>query len=283
MDLALVYSKTPKGLAEVKARSGSLSLQARRVLIMVDGRRPVGEIEWVVRGGELASILENLEAEGLIEVTSTAENVVSAAQAAIAAAAEVSEQWQATVPLHPRTPDAVPPRPATLGGVRPGTVRREAPPTTLSEALARRPGTMTGVPVPAPNASSTTGGATVASPTPAAPATLQPVQQVLPVGTVGGAVTPERRAESQPAPAPVLAAASKPVMSLEETKNLAVRELFQRIGPYGEAPAKNIKECTTIDGLREQVRAASRRVASLRGDKAAQEYLNALSHLMSPA
>jgi hypothetical protein len=268
MDLTLVYSKTQKGLAEVKARSGSLSLQARRVLIMVDGKRPVGEIEWVVRGGELENLLESLAADGLIEVTSTAENVINAAQAAIAAAAEVAEQWQATVPMTPRTADSIAGRPATLNGIRPGVIRKEPAPTTLSEALSKRPATMSGMSPVRPTTIVTARPSTDGSSSPSASASG---------GGTAVAVAPPVAAPVAAAASPAVASVStNRVPSLDEAKNLAVRELFQRLGPYGEAPAKNIKECTTIDGLREQIKAAGRRVASLRGDKAAQEYLAAV-------
>jgi hypothetical protein len=277
MDLTLVYSKTQKGLGEVKARSGSLSLQARRVLIMVDGKRPVGEIEWVVRGGELENILESLAADGLIEATSTADGVINAAQAAIAAAAEVAEQWQATVPMTPRTPDSIGPRPETLGGVRPGTIRKEPVPASLSEALRKRPATMTGVSPVRPTTIVTTRPATVGG------VSGQPAPGARPANGAsqaqGGGVAVAVAPVAAPAPAPIMVAAKPATPSLDETKNLAVRELFQRLGPYGEAPAKNIKECTTIDGLREQIKAAGRRVASLRGDKAAQEYLAAVGQI----
>lgn len=284
MDLTLVYSKTQKGLAEVKARSGSLSLQARRVLIMVDGKRPVGEIEWVVRGGELESILESLAADGLIEATSMAEGVINAAEAAIAAASEVSEQWQATIPMVPRTADSIAPRPETLGGFRPGVVRKDPAPTTLSEALlAKRPATMSGVSPVRPTtivtmrqAHETNGFAVSSAVSSAASFAASSIQAGN--GSGHGAATAVATI-NQPAPAaaaPATTSIGKGAPTLDETKNAAVRELFQRLGPYGEAPAKNIKECTTVDGLREQIKAAGRRVASLRGDKAAQEYLAAV-------
>ena len=39
-----VFSKTPKGTAELAARSGALSLAQRRLLILVDGLRDVDEL-----------------------------------------------------------------------------------------------------------------------------------------------------------------------------------------------------------------------------------------------
>src|SRR5439155_14834581 len=48
IDHSIVFAKTPKGVAEINARSGALTLQARRVLIMIDGHRPVSELMAVV-------------------------------------------------------------------------------------------------------------------------------------------------------------------------------------------------------------------------------------------
>ena len=44
IDYSIVFAKTAKGAAEINTRSGALSMQARRVLIMIDGRRPVAHL-----------------------------------------------------------------------------------------------------------------------------------------------------------------------------------------------------------------------------------------------
>lgn len=67
IDFTIVYAKTPKGVAEINARSGALTLQARRVLIMIDGRRPVAELMAVVRTGEFDGIMSALETQHMIE------------------------------------------------------------------------------------------------------------------------------------------------------------------------------------------------------------------------
>ncbi|HXF46879.1 MAG TPA: hypothetical protein VNK91_12255 [Burkholderiaceae bacterium] len=72
IDERLVYAKTPKGAAEVAARSGGLSLAARRVLIMVDGKRTVAELAPLARPGEIATILEALEAQGFVQPVNSA-------------------------------------------------------------------------------------------------------------------------------------------------------------------------------------------------------------------
>lgn len=67
MDGSNVYSKTPKGVAEVAARSAQLSMTTRRILIMIDGKRSVDELLPLVRPGELDGIISQLEGGGLIQ------------------------------------------------------------------------------------------------------------------------------------------------------------------------------------------------------------------------
>lgn len=67
IDERLVYAKTAKGAAEVATRSGGLSLAARRVLIMIDGKRTVAELAPLARPGEIAVILEALETHGFVQ------------------------------------------------------------------------------------------------------------------------------------------------------------------------------------------------------------------------
>jgi hypothetical protein len=66
MDGSIVYSKTPKGVAEVAARSAQLSMTTRRVLIMVDGKRTVDELAVLLRPGEIDAVITQLESAGLI-------------------------------------------------------------------------------------------------------------------------------------------------------------------------------------------------------------------------
>jgi hypothetical protein len=67
MDVSLIYAKTPKGVAEVGARGAQLSMVARRVLIMMDGKRTVDDLAMYVRPGEITAIITQLESEGLAE------------------------------------------------------------------------------------------------------------------------------------------------------------------------------------------------------------------------
>ena len=60
-----VFGKTPKGTAEITARSGGLSLAQRRLLILVDGIREVDELAAFVTSG-LDESLRALESAGYI-------------------------------------------------------------------------------------------------------------------------------------------------------------------------------------------------------------------------
>ncbi len=185
MNFSLIYSKTAKGVAEVAARSGTLTPAMRRVLIMVDGRRTAAELELVARDGEFEGIVAALLEKGMIEQTGTVEAEIPD---------WVDDDEEATVVMEsPRGPDAIP------------------SPRAAAQA--------------------------VAAPT-SAPAPAQP-------------------------PAP----------SLEERKRMAVRALYDRLGPYGEEPAARIQECKTLEELSEKLKHACRRIALFRGEQAAREYL----------
>ncbi len=67
MDGSLVYAKTPKGVAEIAARSAQLSMTTRRVLIMIDGKRSIDELSVLLRPGEVDAVIAQLESAGLIQ------------------------------------------------------------------------------------------------------------------------------------------------------------------------------------------------------------------------
>lgn len=69
LDPRLVYSKTAAGVAEIEHRSDALSVPARRVLVLVDGRRPLAALPAAVRPGELPKLIEELLAKGLIALS----------------------------------------------------------------------------------------------------------------------------------------------------------------------------------------------------------------------
>jgi hypothetical protein len=66
--MGVVFTKTPKGLAEMTNRSGDLSPRIRRVLILIDGRRTVDDLRELVSADDLTHTLGTLEELALIEV-----------------------------------------------------------------------------------------------------------------------------------------------------------------------------------------------------------------------
>ena len=67
MDGTIVYSKTPRGIAEISLRSAQLSMTARRVLIMIDGKRTVEDLSILGKQGEIENAILSLESGGLIQ------------------------------------------------------------------------------------------------------------------------------------------------------------------------------------------------------------------------
>jgi len=171
-----VYAKTPKGSAEIAARGAGLSMAARRVLIMIDGKRSLMELAALLRSADLEATVAQLETQGFIQRASGAS-----------------------------------------GG----------PPTVFGDTRteeAREP----------------------------------PPREALEVNTIGNDV------------------ADRPLLTIEEAKRRAVRELTDRLGPEAEIMSIRLEQTRTADELRERLREAERLVAGLLGEAAAAEYLRAL-------
>jgi hypothetical protein len=92
MDESLVFEKTPQGLAEVGTRSAGLSLQARRVLIMIDGSRTLGELAPLAPDGKLDEVIGLLRARGLIRSVNDVD------------ATALTEAWNAGAASSPHPP-----------------------------------------------------------------------------------------------------------------------------------------------------------------------------------
>jgi len=73
LDDRLVYAKTARGIAEVGTRSDAVSLAARRVLIMIDGKRTLAELAPLSSTGDIGPIVEQLEAQGMVQLVSAGE------------------------------------------------------------------------------------------------------------------------------------------------------------------------------------------------------------------
>ena len=67
VDGTLVYSKTPRGIAEISLRSAQLPMRTRRILIMIDGKRTVDDLSILAKPGEIESAISSLESGGLIQ------------------------------------------------------------------------------------------------------------------------------------------------------------------------------------------------------------------------
>lgn len=104
MDKQTVFVKTDQGRDALTSRPAGLGPRLRSLLIMVDGKRSVGELDKLLGSdGAAAPLLEQLAAEGWIE------GHASAATSPIAAPAEppaVVAEGPATLP--PPTVDALP-------------------------------------------------------------------------------------------------------------------------------------------------------------------------------
>ncbi len=66
--VAVIFAKTSKGQAEIANRSGALGPRFRRVLIFVDGKRPVAELREMLQHDDLQHTLSLLEEQGFIEM-----------------------------------------------------------------------------------------------------------------------------------------------------------------------------------------------------------------------
>lgn len=167
-----VYAKTPKGIAEVAHRGGALTLAARRVLIVIDGRRSLGELAQLLRSNGIDEVVQLLEAQGY-----------------------VARQGEA-------------PAPRTLGA---HTRHGEHEPIEVNT------------------------------------------------------VTDTGREPDE-----------RPLLTVDEAKRRALRELQDRLGAEAEVMAVRLEQARTPDDLRERLREAERLVAGLLGEAAATDYLRAL-------
>ena len=81
VDLQTVFAKTGAGLGEVQAKAQALSRPQRNLLILVDGKSPLGNFARMVGGAleELTGIAQSLLTLGLIAPAGTAAVTASAA------------------------------------------------------------------------------------------------------------------------------------------------------------------------------------------------------------
>lgn len=83
MDAQAIYRKSEKGAEAIATRGHGVGGKLRMLLILVDGKKNVDELIKLAAGmGESAQLLQQLEAEGLIEVVPGAAAAKPAAAAA---------------------------------------------------------------------------------------------------------------------------------------------------------------------------------------------------------
>jgi hypothetical protein len=66
---ATVFSKTEAGRAEVGQRSAGLTARQRAVLILLDGQKPLGDIDTWLAEDEMLEAVENLLRKGLVGIS----------------------------------------------------------------------------------------------------------------------------------------------------------------------------------------------------------------------
>jgi hypothetical protein len=66
------FGKTAKGQDEIKTRVAGLSQRQRQVLIFVDGKRTVDELQGMLKADDINEILASLADQGLVEKVASA-------------------------------------------------------------------------------------------------------------------------------------------------------------------------------------------------------------------
>ena len=90
MEKGAVFSKTDGGREALTGRPAGLTPRLRSLLILTDGKRTVAELDKMLGGdGAAAPLLEQLVAQGWVQVTASAPAAPAAAAAAAAPAAPV--------------------------------------------------------------------------------------------------------------------------------------------------------------------------------------------------
>ncbi len=73
-----IYHKTTKGQSEIESRAHGLSMQRRRVLILVNGSNDTAELKRLSLCENVVEILEMLSAGDFIDTSSSPTNAVTA-------------------------------------------------------------------------------------------------------------------------------------------------------------------------------------------------------------
>ena len=114
MEPRRIYGKTEQGAAALNAARGALASSARQLLILIDGRRSVGELEAIFGSDALARLLPQLEAQRYIHHLHDAPVGAAPSGRAIAtgtAGAAGATSRPAAAPAAPRPAPPAAPRP----------------------------------------------------------------------------------------------------------------------------------------------------------------------------
>ena len=124
MDESLVYRKTRLGAAELAATHGTLSPPARRVLILLDGRRPVSELAALFGVEAVERAVSELEAHGYAR---RVETIGEDQTTTLVLRTPTGTTIPAPGGLGPRTGPATRPGPGTVGhdSAGPGSASRK--------------------------------------------------------------------------------------------------------------------------------------------------------------
>ncbi len=68
-----IFHKTTLGYEEIASRKNGLSIRLRRCLILIDGKRNLGELMSLFPNDNLASLIQTLELDGYIELIGVAQ------------------------------------------------------------------------------------------------------------------------------------------------------------------------------------------------------------------
>jgi hypothetical protein len=106
-------SKTPKGVEEIAKRTFGLSLKMRQLLILIDGKRGLSELEKMVPSLDVRTCLAELSQDGFVQYDqpSAPQSVASSAGAELAALATTPSTG---VAVNAKNPQEVVRRTATL-------------------------------------------------------------------------------------------------------------------------------------------------------------------------
>lgn len=86
-----IYAKTRQGQAEIEMRSGAVPQRARRLLILIDGKRGRADLAAVIGDADLDQTLAALEEEGYIEAVAAEERGADAGGGATGETAGVAQ------------------------------------------------------------------------------------------------------------------------------------------------------------------------------------------------